>query len=133
MEPDFEALVIASRMAHTKTGLHDLWKAAIALPAWYFVAGSSEPDAEPIIGSVSGKPFVLAFTDEPQAAEFTKRRAAHRGNVDTPVLHMEPGDAVQYFKSLREGGVEGVLFNSGMHAFESSLVDVIDMYSRYAR
>lgn len=133
MPHDFEALAQAARMVHTKTGEHDLWKAALSLPAWYFVAGSQGPDAEPIVGSVEGKPFILAFTDETQASEFTKRRSAHRGNVDTPVLHMEPADAVEYFRSLREAGVEGALFNSGAYAFQASLVSIIDMHTRYSR
>lgn len=131
MQTDFDALVAASRMVHAKTGQHELWKAAFALPAWYFVAGSSEPDAEPVIGSVSGKPYVLAFTDEDRALDFSKKRASHRGGADAPILHMEPQEAVEYFKALREAGVEGALFNSGISGFDSSLVDIIDMQTRY--
>lgn len=130
---DFEALARAAGSDHTKTAEHDLWKAAVSLERWYFVASSSEDDAEPVVGSIGGSSFVLAFTDVGQATEFSRRRAAHRGVDDAPVVHMDPAEAVSYFQTLREAGVEGVLFNTGGAAFQASMDEVIDRHARYTR
>jgi hypothetical protein len=131
MDSDFDALVEQSTAAHNKTAEHALWKAALALPAWYFVSNDAGDDAEPVVGMINGRSHILAFTDEDRAADFSKRRAAQRGNEDTPVLEMDVPDAVEYFSSLREAGVDSALFNSGKYAFSESLVNIIDMFKRY--
>lgn len=130
---DFEALARAASADHTKAAEHELWKAAVMLEYWYFVAASARDDAEPVVGSIGGKPFVLAFTGEGLATEFAKRRAAHRGEDDAPVVHMEPAEAVSYFETLREAGVEGAVFNTGGAAFQASMADIIDRHTRYTR
>ncbi len=133
MFDDFDALVEAARMGHNKTAEHELWNAAMGLSSWYFIANSSAEDAEPVVGALEGKPFILVFTEQERAADFTKRRAAHRGNEDTPVLEMEIPEAVAYFKSLRDAGVEGALFNSGKFSFQASMTRIMDLHSRRAR
>jgi hypothetical protein len=133
MDTDFNALVEASRSAVNKTGVHDLWKAAIALELWYFVANGTGDDAEPIIASYEGKPHILVFTDETRAVDFSRRRSAQHASGDAPILHMEPSEAIEYFHSLREAGVEGALFNTGPTGFHTSLGSIIDMHTRYTR
>jgi hypothetical protein len=136
-QPDFTALVEASRMAHVKTGEHNLWKAAMHLPAWFFVATGAEEDAVPVVGIVDGKPHLLAFTDEEQAEAMAKRRAAKKGSAAgagaAPILNMDVADAVAYCKDLIPHGVEGVLFNSGVYAFQASLSRIIDMHRQYTK
>lgn len=133
MDADFNTLVEASRSAVNKTGQHDLWKAALGLELWYFVASGSAEDADPVIASYEGKPHILVFTDQTRAIDFSRRRAAQHGAEDGPLLHVEPSEAVEYFRTLRQAGVEGALFNTGPTGFHASLGSIIDMHGRYAR
>ncbi|MCC6426919.1 MAG: hypothetical protein IT435_08860 [Phycisphaerales bacterium] len=133
MQQDFDALVAGSRSGVNKAGEHDLWKAAIALPEWCFISSAAGDDAEPVIGAVGGRPYVLVFTEESRAIEFSKRRATQRGVEDVPVLTMAVAEAIEYFRALRDAGVEGALFNSGEYAFQAPLTNIWDMHSRYSR
>ena len=133
MDQDFDALAEAARSAVNKTGEHSLWKAAVALPEWYFVADRAGEDAEPLVAAVEGVPHLLAFTDEERAEAFSKSRAVKKGGGATPVLSMPPADAAAYCKDLMQTKVDGVLFNSGKYSFQASLSQVVDMHSRYTR
>jgi len=130
---DFNELVEASRMAHNRNGVHNLWKAAISLPEWFFVADGHDEDAEPIIGAVDRQPHVIVFTDQAGAEHFSTQRAAQKGGEPTAVLTMPVADAVAYFEDLSSGGVEGALFNSGEYGFRAGLMEIRDMYARYTR
>jgi hypothetical protein len=133
MDHDFDALVDGARDAHSKVGEHTLWKAAMSLPCWYFVADVPGEEGEPLVGAVDGVPHLLAFTDEERAEVFSKHRASQRGGVPTPVLNMDVADAVDYCKSLMETKVDGVLFNNGKYSFQAALSKIVDMHSRYTR
>jgi len=141
MELDFDLLVDASRNGVNKTAEHDLWKAATQLDTWYFVARGTGDDAEPLIGALDGKPYLLAFTDDARAADFAKRRtmrasdargsARDAASMQGGVLEMDIPDAVQYAHDLGQAGVEGVLFNSGGYAFQCSVPELVDRVKRY--
>lgn len=133
MDADFDALADASRSAVNKTGEHVLWKAAMALPDWFFIADQPGDDAEPLVAAVDGVPHLLAFTDENRAEEFSRSRAAKRGAAPTPVLNMGVADAAAYCKDLMQTKVDGVLFNSGKYSFQATLSRIVDMHARYAR
>ncbi|CAG0976482.1 hypothetical protein PHYC_01530 [Phycisphaerales bacterium] len=141
MEQDFDALVEASQVATNKTGEQNLWRATMALEAWYFVARGAGDDAEPLIGSLEGKSALLIFTDEERAAAFAKRRNMRQSDVrgaardaasmEGEVLHMDLPDALVYCEDLSKAGVEWALFNSGGYAFQCALIDVKDKAERY--
>ncbi len=130
LEADFAELVEAARMAHVKTGEHNLWKAAFALPEWFFVAASHGEDAEPVVGIVDGQPHILGFTDEEQAQALSQRRASRQNPAaaPAPVLHMTPAEAVDYCKKLIPEGIAGILFNSGPSAFQTTLARLVEMH-----
>lgn len=130
---DFDVLAEASRDAHNKVGEQTLWKAAMALPQWYFIADQAGDDAEPLVAAVDGIPHLLAFTDEARAELFARDRARKKGGAATPVLNMDTADAAAYCKDLMQTKVDGVLFNSGKYAFQAALSKVVDMHSRYTR
>ncbi|MDX2132909.1 MAG: hypothetical protein SFY69_12735 [Planctomycetota bacterium] len=142
MDTDFDALVEASRQGQNKMHEQALWKAAMNLPTWYFVARGAGEDAEPLLGALEGKGSLLIFTDEDRAADFAKRRLMRasdvRGasrdpaSVEGQVLNMDVPDAVEYAKDLAKAGVEWALFNSGGYAFQTSLIDLGDKFTRYA-
>ncbi len=142
MDQDFDLLVEASRQAANKTAEIALWKAAMTLPEWYFVARGEGDDAEPLLGALGGKGALLIFTEEDRAADFAKRRQMRasdlRGAPRDPasmagmVLSMEPADAVAYAQDLAKAGVEWALFNSGGFAFQTSLIELGDKFRRYA-
>ena len=121
MDVDFDALVEQSRSAVNKLGEQALWRAAAGLEAWFFIGQGHGDDAEPMVASLNGRPTLLAFTDEDRALEFAKRRAQAKGGSIAPILAMDVPDAAAYAATLREAGVEGVLFNSGAYSFECTL------------
>lgn len=139
--PDFDALCTASLNVQNKLGEQDLWKKAINLPTWYFVARGSGDDAEPVIGTLGGGSHLLAFTDEERAANFARIRAMRasdvRGGARSPealgglTLEMDVPDAVEYCHDLAKAGVESVLFNSGEFQFHCSLIQLVDRFKRY--
>ena len=131
MDLDFDALVEASHSGVNKTGEQALWKAAMSLSEWYFVARNAGDDPEPLIGAVEGAPHLIAFTDEQRAQEFASRRPASKVAADAPILCMDVPDAVDYCKQLMETQVEGLLFNSGKYAFQAGLSRIVDMWGRY--
>lgn len=131
MSDDFDALVEQSRSAVNKLGHQALWKAAMALDAWYFLGQGHGDDTEPMVAALEGRPTLLAFTDEDRAVDFAKRRAQAKGGSMAPILNMDIPDAVEYCKQLRDLGVDGVLFNSGAYSFDSGLTAVMDMFGRY--
>lgn len=133
MDADFDALADAARSAVNKTGEHALWKAALSLPDWYFVADQPGDDAEPLVAAVDGVPHLLAFTDAGRAEAFSDSRAQKRGGAPTPVLNMGVADAAAYCKDLMRTKVDGVLFNSGKYSFQATLSQIVDMHSRYSR
>ena len=94
MEPDFDALADGARSAVNKTGEHTLWKAVMALPAWYFVGDRAGDEAEPLVAAVDGEPHLLAFTDPERAGAFSRYRAAQRGGEGAGSVRAgpEPGE-----------------------------------------
>lgn len=130
MIPDFDALSHAARNIANRAALHDLWKSALGLPDWYFVATDDSDDAQPVIGISDGKPHLLAFTDEQRAAEFSAIRAKKRGHSATSILSMSVDDAVDYLHDLREQ-VDGIVMNSGEYGFSIQPVALLDMRNRY--
>jgi len=127
MDTDFDSLVLGSQMAQSKAGDHVLWKAAFALENWYLLGTGEGDDVEPVFAQHDGKTHLLAFTDAERAEAVATERSA-----ETVVLHLEPADAIEYLRALDEDGqVVGVHFNNGPFAFGESLVNIIDMYSRY--
>lgn len=139
--PDFDALVEMSRQGENKLGEQALWRAAVGVAEWYFVARGTGDDAEPLIGGMGGKPYILAFTDEEQAAMFAKRRAMQQSDargsardaasMEGATLTMDVPDALAYCADLAKAGVEGILFNSGPNAFQCSLIELADRAGRY--
>ncbi len=114
---DFDALVETARMGMNKTGETALYKAALSLPSWYFVAHGEGDEAEPMVGVVEGVPHVLAFTEEFRAAGYADGLGRQRGSSAPAVLSMDVPDAMEYFDVLAQHKVEGVAFNSGDYAF----------------
>ncbi len=131
MEHDVDALVEESRTAVNKMGEQRLWKAVLALPEWYFVADQPGDEGEPLIATIEGHPYVLAFTDEERASAFAASRAARKGEPAAPVLSMEVADAVGYLRSLIDHNVIGAHFNNGKYSFGASTEKLIDMHGRY--
>lgn len=132
-QPDFDGLVLAGQMGQNRVAEQDLWKAVLRLPAWYFVADSAGDDAQPVIGALEGRPYLIAFTDEDRAERFAADRGRKRASDPTPVLHMDVSDAVAYCQDLSQENVEGILFNNGGYSFHARMSQVIDMHSRYSR
>lgn len=114
---DFDALVEAARMGMNKTGEFALYKAALALPTWYFIAHGEGDEAEPMVGVVEGVPHVLVFTEEFRAAGYADILGRQRGTSAPAVLSMDVPDAMEYFAVLAQHKVEGAAFNSGNYAF----------------
>lgn len=133
MSDDFDGLVMAAQFGQNKMAEHDLWKAAFALPAWYFVADSDGDDAQPVVGALDKKPYLIAFTDEERAQHFSADRAKKRNSQPTAVLHMEVADAIDYALTLRDHGVEGLLFNNGGYSFHGLSGQIEDMHKRYGK
>lgn len=139
---DFDELVERSRMVANKLGEQALWKAAMNLESWYFVGSGPEGEEAPAIGALEGRPYVLVFTDEDRASDFSRRRSMKQldvrsggrdpGAMSGAVLNMDVPEAVEYLRQLKEGGVEGALFNSGAYAFQCSLPELIDRHGRCA-
>jgi hypothetical protein len=138
---DFDALCTASLNVQNKLGELELWKQAVNLPSWYFIARGSGDDAEPVIGMFNGGSHLLAFTDEDRASNFARMRALRasdaRGSARSPealsglTLEMDVPDAVEYCRDLIKSGVESALFNSGEFQFHCSLIELVDRYKRY--
>lgn len=127
MDTDFDSLVLGSQMAQSKAGDHVLWKAAFALEKWYLLGTGEGDDVEPVFAQHDGKTHLLAFTDSERAEAVVSERSG-----ESVVLHLEPGEAIEYLRALDEDGqVAGVHFNNGPFAFGDSLVNIIDMYGRY--
>jgi hypothetical protein len=133
MNVDMDALALASRSAHNKVGEQNLWRAVLALPAWYFIAQGEGDAAEPMVASVDGKAQLLAFTDEDRAEAFARHIANKRGGEQAGLLEMDVRDAVAYARELESLDVEAILFNSGEHAFACSMTRLGEMYVRSAR
>lgn len=130
MATDFDALAQAARNIANRTALHDLWKAALLLDEWFFVASDDGDDACPVVGISDGKPHLLAFTDDQRASEFSAARAIKRGIAATPILSMSVEEAVAYLYELREQ-VDGIVMNSGEYGFSSQPAALCDMCKRY--
>lgn len=130
MATDFDALAHAARNIANRTALHDLWKAALLLDEWFFVASDDGDDACPVVGISDGKPHLLAFTDDQRASEFSAARAIKRGIAATPILSMSVEEAVAYLYELREQ-VDGIVMNSGEYGFSSQPAALCDMCKRY--
>jgi len=130
MDADFDALVEDSRDAHNRTGLQALWRTAIGLPEWYFVADQSGDDAEPIVAAFDDKPHLLVFTDEARATAFSEARAAKRESDPTPTLSMTVAEASDYIRTMANH-VAGVLFNTGENGFAATPTAVVDAFNRY--
>jgi hypothetical protein len=141
--PDFDALCAASRNIQNKLGEIELWKQAVNLPEWYFVASGEGDEAEPVIGTLGKVPHVLVFTDEERAQGFARLRAMRasdaRDSSRDPAsfavgtLVMDVADALAFFKDLAASGVQGALFNSGEFQFHCGLIELADRHHRYAR
>lgn len=133
MSTDFDALVAQAQFGQSKTGEHDLWKAALALDHWYFLGQGEGDEVEPVFAKHDGRTHLIAFTDEDRA-EAAAGFQEQRTGVRPPVLHMDVPDAIDYLRVLdQDGQVAGVHFNNGLHAFSASLVQIIDMSKRYRR
>lgn len=130
MSHDFDALVEDSRDARNRAGHQALWKAAVSLPQWFFVADQIGDDAEPIVAAFEDKPHLLIFTDEDRATAFSEARAAKRGEEPTTVLTMDLADAVAYVRSIASH-VPAVLFNTGENGFAAVPTAVVDAFNRY--
>jgi len=130
MATDFDALAHSARNIANRTALHDLWKAALLLEEWFFVASDDGDDAYPVVGISDGKPHLLAFTDDQRASEFSAARALKRGIAATPILSMSVEEAVAYLYELREQ-VDGIVVNSGEYGFSSQPAALCDMCKRY--
>jgi len=131
-EMGFDDLVAASQTASNKNAEHEIWRRAMNLPHWFFIAAGDPNDPEPMAAKVDGRPHLIAFTDEDRAEAFAKRTAEKLGVQPSPVLHMEVPDAIGYCQILFELGVEGLHMNDGGFAFDAPLGQVIDMHKRYA-
>jgi hypothetical protein len=128
---DFDVLVEQSRSAVNKTGEQNLWKAALNLPAWYFVGMGAGDDVEPMIGTLDGKPHLMAFTDHERAERFAKHLVGKKGIQEPPVLEMTVAEAVDYCGVLADHKVAGIVFNTGQYAFQAGMIRVADMFKRY--
>lgn len=131
MPIDFNLLVASAQFGQSKTGDHELWKAALTLEHWYFLGSGDGDEAEPIFAQHDGKTQLLAFTDEDRADAMASQHQARTGSRPV-VLHMDVPDAIDYLRVLDgDGKVAGVHFNNGQHAFGDSLVNIIQMSKRY--
>lgn len=129
-DPDFDGLVEASWNAQNKLGEQAVWRATLGLSRWYFVLGESGED--PMFGAVEGRPYLIAFTDEPRAEAFAARLGEQRQSDPPGVVHMDVPDAVAYIEGLKDQGVDGVLFNSGGFSYQAGCIAIADMHRRGA-
>lgn len=132
---DFDDLVDATRMAHNKTAEHELWRRCLALEHWYCIGVGEGDEIQPLIAAVEGKPYLIAFTDEERAHEFSRRLAEKKGGDALPVIHMEVADGVEYCRVLYEDHpeVHGVHFNDGGFAFSCLMSELIDRWGKTGR
>ena len=126
--PDFDGLVEASWNAQNKLGEQAVWHAALGLDRWYLVLGESGTD--PMFGAVEGRPYLIAFTDEPRAEAFAAKLSEQRNTPAPGVVHMDIPEAIDYIDSLKDQGVDGVLFNSGGFSFQAGCIAITDMHRR---
>ncbi len=130
-DAEMDALSHAARSIQNKTGEQSLWKAVLALPAWYFIAQGEGENAEPLVAKVGGRARLLAFTSEDRAAAFGRHLETHHGGGPRSVLSMDVVDAVEYAQQLFEAGVETIHFNTGDYEFTSGMIALKDRLSRY--
>jgi len=130
-DTEVDALSQDSRNIQNKVGEQKLWKAVLALPAWYFIAEGSGQDAEPLVARVGGRPRLLAFTSEQRAEAFTRHLEAKQGGPQRGVLEMDIPGAVEYCQQLFEAGVDTIHFNNGDYEFSSGMIKIKDMAGRY--
>lgn len=130
--PDFDKLVEEATWVHHKKGEQNLWRATFALDQWYFVGHTTEDGAEPIVGMYDGRPYLIAFTDEPRATAFAQSKTRPRQRTGpAPILHMDLGDAITYCTMLIDQGVDGILFNPGRFEFHAGLSTLLDHFQRF--
>lgn len=81
MNTDFDALSLAARNVANRNALHELWKTALQLESWFFIAVDHSEDAPPVVGISDGKPHLLGFRTRsvpPSSARFARTNEASR-------------------------------------------------------
>jgi hypothetical protein len=125
MSADFDQLAAAARSG-TMEANNALWSAVFALDRWWALPDGDPP--RPRVGTIDGKPFLLAFTSGERARQQAQAwgLAAPDGSVN--VIALSPQSVLGTLDSMRAAGIFGVVFDQGISGFFAPLDNLLPIY-----
>ncbi|MBN8613163.1 MAG: hypothetical protein J0L92_21405 [Deltaproteobacteria bacterium] len=123
---DFDALALSaypSERQGPRAAMDALWRAAFALPEWYFAVHADAP-ALPFAMTLAGQRFVFAFTDRERVLRFAATNADVGALAKDLWIAMPVRGARAYLASLVKEGVFGVHLNHGQPGWFAPLAGI---------
>lgn len=122
IEPSkFDEVVVKCRETGEKegdeAGKRALFKAALTLPRWFFIADTENGNSPRLIKMENDQVGLLAFSDEDQALRGAEKMKIADKDGKVNVIALENSRLQGMVQHLNEAGVESVVFNGGGECF----------------
>lgn len=107
-----------------------LWKALFELEYWYCIAIFQEDKSYPFYINHLGKPMLLCFTDQMQPTDLALRNGLYPAQIEKPLMHIKPHEAVAYFAKFESLGFGGVCFDYDFGKFDVSFQELLEIQEK---
>jgi hypothetical protein len=136
--PDFDKLqnkAFGTKKTKGLQHLNALWAAAYSLKSWEFPIHpkSSLKKPAPIVVTLDGKKWVLAFTDGKRLQALLKKQGWANKKSPGLFLSMTPLKGKLWLERLGKLGIHGVRFNEGKYGWFSPIVQLEPIYKHLKR
>lgn len=121
-----------ARIPHFKA----LWRGFLELDTWFFLTtGVADLEhANPFIGIIDDRPWVMVFTDPEKAAAFAGADPRFRdGQGDLVFMAIPQLEALRWILGLQEQGIAGLRINQGEFGWFAPLANLPAIVAELAR
>ncbi|MGH3495439.1 MAG: hypothetical protein ACRDQ1_19725, partial [Sciscionella sp.] len=119
---EIDALVEAALTDPSR--LTSVWRATFALPRWWFLHQGAAASSSLYVGTISGEPYLTAFTTAQRLREFAIGNGLCPAEVEVPAASMTPLGFLSVAEQFHANGVTGIAFDHNINGYYAPLCNL---------
>lgn len=117
VESEIDRLVAQVQGPDDQVGMAALWRVAMHLQNWWFIAVGEEGLESPAAAEVDGQLVLLAFTDAHRARFFAVQQQMIEEGADLAAIALPPVQVVESAADYLSADIQGLMFDSNISGF----------------
>jgi hypothetical protein len=117
LETETDRLAALVTGPEDQVGMAALWRVAMDLEHWWFIAVGDEGVESPAAAEIDGQLMLLAFTSSVRARDFAVRQQMIGADDPLSAIALPPDEVVRSSSAYTSAGIHGLMFDPHVSGF----------------